>query len=108
MVKLIAPEAVKPFVKKGKKNDAADAAAIWKATSRPNVAFVPVKSIVQQGILALHTTRSLLVKQQTMLANAIRGMIQAWPISCRTKCHGGQRRTCRSICRLQPSSDLCR
>jgi error-prone DNA polymerase len=27
-VKLIAPEAVKPFVKKGKKNDAADAAAL--------------------------------------------------------------------------------
>jgi len=31
MVKLIAAEAVKPFVKKGKKNDAADAAAICTA-----------------------------------------------------------------------------
>jgi transposase len=73
-VKLIAPEAVKPFVKKGKKNDAADAAAICEAASRPDVKFVPVKTVAQQGILALHTARSLLVKQQTMLANAIRGL----------------------------------
>jgi transposase len=73
-VKLIAPEAVKPFVKKGKKNDAADAAAICEAAARPDVKFVPVKTVEQQGILALHTARALLVKQQTMLANAIRGL----------------------------------
>jgi transposase len=73
-VKLIAPEAVKPFVKKGKKNDAVDAAAICEAASRPDVKFVPAKSVEQQGILALHAARSLLVKQQTMLANAIRGL----------------------------------
>src|SRR6202012_894654 len=64
----------KPFVRKGKKNDAADAAAICEAASRPNVKFVPVKTVEQQGILALHTARALLVKQQTMLANAIRGL----------------------------------
>jgi hypothetical protein len=69
-VKLIAAEAVKPFVKKGKKNDAADAAAICAAASRPDVKFVPAKNVEQQGILALHAARSLLVKQQTMLANA--------------------------------------
>ena len=73
-VKLIAPEAVRPFVKKGKKNDAADAAAICEAASRPGMRFVPFKSLEQQGILALHSARSLLVKQQTMLANAMRGM----------------------------------
>lgn len=73
-VKLIAPEAVRPFVKKGKKNDAADAAAICEAASRPDVRFVPVKSLEQQGTLALHAARSLLVKQQTMLANAMRGL----------------------------------
>ena len=73
-VKLIAPEAVRPFVKKGKKNDAADAAAICEAASRPGMRFVPIKSPEQQGILALHSARTLLVKQQTMLANAIRGM----------------------------------
>jgi transposase len=73
-VKLIAPEAVRPFVKKGKKNDAADAAAICAAASRPEVRFVPVKSREQQGVLALHSARALLVKQQTMLANAMRGL----------------------------------
>jgi len=73
-VKLLAPAAVKPFVKKGKKNDAADAAAICEAAARPDVKFVPVKTVAQQGVLALHTARALLVKQQTMLANAIRGL----------------------------------
>jgi len=63
-VKLIAPEAVRPFVKKGKKNDAADAAAICEAASRPDVTFVPIKSLEQQGILALHSARSLLVKSR--------------------------------------------
>src|SRR5215210_5786964 len=73
-VKLIAPEAVRPFVRRGKKNDAADAAAICAAASRPDARFVPVKSLEQQGVLALHSARALLVKQQTMLANALRGL----------------------------------
>ena len=56
-VKLVAPEAIKPFVKKGKKNDAADAAAICQAACRPDIRFVPVKSLEQQGILAVHSAR---------------------------------------------------
>jgi error-prone DNA polymerase len=74
VVKLLAAEAVKPFVKRGKKNDPADAAAICAAAARPEAKFVAVKSVEQQGVLALHTARSLLVKQQTMLANALRGL----------------------------------
>ena len=73
-VKLIAPEAVRPFVKRGRKNDAADAAALCVAGSRPEARFVPVKSVEQQAVLALHAARSLLVKQATMLANALRGL----------------------------------
>jgi error-prone DNA polymerase len=73
-VKLIASEAAKPFVKRGKKNDPADAAAICAAASRPDAKFVAVKSLEQQGVLALHSVRSLLVKQETMLANAMRGL----------------------------------
>ena len=73
-VKLIASEAVKPFVKRGKKNDAADAAAICAAALKPDAKFVAVKSLEQQGVLSLHSARALLVKQQTMLANAIRGL----------------------------------
>jgi transposase len=73
-VKLIAPEAVRPFVKRGKKNDAADAAAICAAASRPDAKFVAAKGLEQQSVLALHSARTLLVKQQTMLANALRGL----------------------------------
>ena len=73
-VKLIASEAAKAFVKRGKKNDPVDAAAICAAASRPDARFVAVKSLEQQGVLALHSARSLLVKQETMLANAMRGL----------------------------------
>src|ERR1035441_9072117 len=61
-VKLIAPEAVITVLKKGKKNAPADAAALCTAASRPDMMFVPVKNIEQQGILALHSARSLLVR----------------------------------------------
>ena len=60
-MKLIAPEAVGPFVKKCKKNDAADAAAICEAASRPGMRFVPIKSLEHQGILALHSLNAGLV-----------------------------------------------
>jgi error-prone DNA polymerase len=73
-LKLVAPEAVRPFVKRGRKNDAADAAALCEAARRPEVKFVPVKSQEQQATLALHTARALLVKQQIMLANAMRSL----------------------------------
>ena len=73
-VKLIAPEAVRPFVKRGMKSDAADAAALCEAARRPEVRFVPAKSAEQQATLALHAARLLLVKQRTMLANARRGL----------------------------------
>lgn len=73
-VKLVAPDAVRPFVKKGKTNDAVDAAAICAAASLPDVKFVAVKGVEQQDVLTLHSVRSLLVKQQTMLVNAMRGL----------------------------------
>ena len=89
-VKLIAAETVKPFVKKGKKNDAADAAAICEAASRPDVTFVPVKSVEQQGILAVHAARSLLVKQQTMLANAMRGLATEFGLTVSKACESSR------------------
>ncbi|ARW12088.1 Transposase for insertion sequence element IS1328 (plasmid) [Acetobacter ascendens] len=73
-VRLVPPDRVKPFVKKGKKNDAVDAAAICMAASHPDTMFVPIKSEEQQGVLSLHSTRALLVKQQTMLSNALRAL----------------------------------
>lgn len=71
VVRLIPPSYVKPYVRRGK-NDAADAAAICEAVSRPSMRFVPIKSTDQQAVLVLHKSRDLLVKQRTMLVNALR------------------------------------
>ncbi len=70
-VKLMPPTYVKPYVKR-QKNDAADAEAICEAVTRPTMRFVPVKGEEQQGILMLHRTRELLIRQRTMLINALR------------------------------------
>lgn len=71
-VRLIAPAHVKPYVKRGRKNDAVDAAAICEAVSRPHMQFVPIKTEEQQAKLALHRVRRLLLTQRTMLSNALR------------------------------------
>jgi transposase len=71
-VKMIAPQFVKPYLKRGK-NDAADAAAICEAMSRPTMRFVPVKSAEDQAGLMLLNMRDRLVRAQTQLGNAIRG-----------------------------------
>ena len=71
-VVLLPPQYVKPYLKRGK-NDALDAEAICEAMSRPSMRFVPVKSAERQAALMLLKTRDLLVKQRTMLINAMRG-----------------------------------
>jgi len=71
-VRLIPPQYVKPYVKTNK-NDATDAEAICEALIRPTMRFTAVKSVEQQSVLMLHRTRELLVRQRTMLINALRG-----------------------------------
>jgi transposase len=71
-VRLIPPTRVKPYVKWGRKNDRADAAACCEAVTRPSMQFVPIKAVDQQAALMLHRARQLLVEQRTRLANAIR------------------------------------
>lgn len=70
-VRLMPPAYVKPYVKRGK-NDAADAAAICEAVTRPSMRFVPVKSIEQQATLIAHRGRDLLIRQRTQLVNSLR------------------------------------
>src|SRR5207302_9896413 len=70
--RLIPPSYVKPYVRRSK-TDAADAEAICEAVGRPSMRFVPVKSAHQQAALLHHRARDLLVRQRTMLINAIRG-----------------------------------
>jgi transposase len=73
-VVLIPPQYVKPYVQRGK-NDKIDAEAICEAMSRPKVQerLMPVKTVEQQAALTMLGVRDLLVKQRTILINAIRG-----------------------------------
>lgn len=71
-VRLMPPAYVKPYVKRGK-TDAADAEAICEAVTRPTMRFVALKSVEQQAVLMLRKSRDHLVRQRTMLINALRG-----------------------------------
>lgn len=70
-VRMIPPAYVKPYVRRNK-NDAEDAKAICEAVTRPHMRFVPIKTEEQQAALMLQKGRDLLVRQQTMLVNALR------------------------------------
>ena len=73
-VRMMPARYVKPYVQRGK-NDALDAAAICEAVSRPTMRFAAIKSVEQQSALTLHRAREILAKQETMLANLIRGCL---------------------------------
>ncbi len=79
-VKLMAPQHVKGYVQ-GNKNDANDASAICEAVSRPRMRFVPVKSVEQQDIQAVHRVRSELIRQRTAKINQIRGLLGEYGIA---------------------------
>lgn len=75
--RLIAPHFVSPYRMQGKtgKNDAADAAAICEAASRPTMRFVPVKSCQQQGVMTLHRLREGYKEERNACINRIRGLV---------------------------------
>lgn len=76
-VRIMAPKFVAPYRMGGKhgKNDAADAAAICEAVTRPNMRFVPIKTIEQQGKLFVHRAHQGYVAERTALINRIRGLL---------------------------------
>jgi transposase len=71
-VRLTPPSYVRPYVKRNKR-DAADAEAICEAVCRPSMRCVAVKTPDQQAALVVHSARDLLIRQRTMLVNALRG-----------------------------------
>jgi transposase len=73
-VVLIPAAYVKPFVRRNK-TDARDAAAICAALGRPDMRFVPIKSVAQQAARGLERSRELVVKQQTQLTNHVRSQL---------------------------------
>ena len=72
------PGYVKAYFKRNK-NDAADAEAICEAVTRPSMRFVPVKA-TEQSVLMLHRSRGSLVRQRTMLVNALRAHLAEFGI----------------------------
>src|SRR6476660_9636236 len=78
-VQLMPPAYVKPYVKR-QKNDTTDAEAICEAVTRPNMRFVPIKTIEQQSCLMLHRARHLFIRQQTAVINSIRAYLAEFGI----------------------------
>jgi len=78
-VRLIPPAYAKAYVRRNK-NDPADARAICEAVSRPSMRFVPIKTVEQQGEAVTHKARQLLIKQQTMTQNSLRGLMAEFGI----------------------------
>jgi transposase len=81
-VRLLPPKYVKPFLK-GHKNDYRDAEACAEAVGRPTMRFVPLKSVDQLDLQALHRVRSRLVGQRTATINQIRGFLLEHGITVR-------------------------
>lgn len=73
-VRLMPPAYVKPYVKRNK-TDGRDAEAICEAVTRPTMRFVAIKSVEAQAVASLHRSHDLLVRQRTMLGNALRGIL---------------------------------
>lgn len=76
-VRIMAPKFVAPYRLGGKnaKNDAADAAAICEAVTRPQMRFVPIKTLDQQSHLFIHRAHQGYVAQRTALINRVRGLL---------------------------------
>lgn len=76
-VRLISPHLVAPYRRQGKtgKNDANDAAAVCEAASRPDMHFVPVKTVEQQAILSVHVARRGWEKDRIACINRIRALL---------------------------------
>src|SRR6202166_3084305 len=78
--RMMPPAYVKPYIRR-QKNDAADAAAICEAVTRPSMRFVGVRSLESQAALMRHKAREMLVSQRTQLLNGLRGHLVASPRS---------------------------
>jgi transposase len=97
--KLMAPKFVAPYRMSGRrgKNDAADAAAICEAVQRPQMRFVPVKSVDQQGMLCLHRVRQGFVEERTATINRIRGLLSEFGLVLPQKAEVVRRQAARAL-----------
>jgi len=73
-VGLIPAQHVTPFVR-GNKNDSNDTLAIFEASSRPFIRFVPIKTTAQQEVLILHRLHEKLLGTRIATSNQLRGLL---------------------------------
>src|SRR5688500_13924915 len=85
-VRLMAPKFVSPYRKSGK-NDGNDAEAICEAVGRPNMRFVPVKTVEQQALLTLHRVRQGFVSERTATINRLRGLLSEFGVVLPLRAH---------------------
>jgi transposase len=78
-VRLMSPQHVKAY-RVGEKNDFNDAGGAWEAVQRPRMRFVPVKTLEQQELCALHRVRALAEKHRTAVSNQIRGILAEYGV----------------------------
>ena len=98
-VRLVAPKFVTPYRMTGRrgKNDAADAAAICETIQRPQMRFVPIKSLEQQSRLMVHRARQGFVEQRTATINRIRGLLSEFGVVLPLKAATVRRRACECL-----------
>ncbi len=84
--RIVAAHLAAPYRSEGLtgKNDANDAAAICEAAGRPQMRFVPVKSIEQQSMLAVHRLREGLKEDRNACINRIRGLLLEFGVAIPT------------------------
>lgn len=78
-IQMIPAQHVKPF-RRGNKNDHNDAVAVAEASRRPNIRFVPVKTIEQQDIQSLHRLRERWLRARLALTNQARGLLSEYGV----------------------------
>ncbi|MGH8035211.1 MAG: IS110 family transposase, partial [Lysobacterales bacterium] len=94
--KLIAPKFVTPYRMSGK-HDAADAAAICEAATRPNLRFVPIKTIDQQGTLCVHRVRQGFIEERTAAINRLHGLLSEFGIVLPQSAHSVRRQAAAAL-----------
>jgi len=80
--RIIPAQYVKPFVQR-QKNDTNDSLAITEAAKRPTTRPIPIKSVHQQDLQAMHRIRDRLVNQRTRLVSQARGLLLEYGVALR-------------------------
>ena len=72
--RIMMPKFIIPY-RRNQKNDGNDAEAICEAVARPNMRFVPIKSVEQQAVLVVHRVRKELVELRNGQINQARSLL---------------------------------